>query len=170
MIPLGTTKPAKPKNLLFAAGSNEKHGVNAAVQLRVVGHLRVLAPDHLPWRGHQPQLAHVDLEHSALGDHAETREEARLRVLLHRDDAQLERGAQLGVRHVGLAEAQAAGADEALVLGRQARERVAHERGLCYHALPGFAFWGFLRLVLDAIIWYSAAKFSKISSSETLMC
>lgn len=45
---------------------DQQHRVDAAVKLRVVGHLCILAPDHLARRRHQPQLRHVHLDHRAL--------------------------------------------------------------------------------------------------------
>ena len=50
--------------------SYEQHRVDAAVVLRVVGHLRVLAPHHLARRGHQAEVGAVDLDDGALSDHA----------------------------------------------------------------------------------------------------
>ena len=41
---------------------HEKHGVDAAVVLGVVGDLRVLAPHDLASRGHETKFAHVDLQ------------------------------------------------------------------------------------------------------------
>ena len=47
---------------------HEEHGVDAPVQLRVVGHLSIFSPHHLPRRRHHPQLADIDLDHRPLGD------------------------------------------------------------------------------------------------------
>ena len=48
----------------------EQHGVDAPVILRVVGHLRVLAPHHLTRGRHQAEVGAVHLDDRALGDHA----------------------------------------------------------------------------------------------------
>ena len=47
---------------------HQEDSVDAAVVLRVVGHLSVLAPDYLTTRGDQAKLADVDFNNGTLGD------------------------------------------------------------------------------------------------------
>jgi len=73
----------------------KQHGVDAAVVLRVVSDLCVLAPDHLAARRDETQLADVDLDNRALGDHTQLRVQRRTGVLLHADNRQAKSGLQL---------------------------------------------------------------------------
>lgn len=56
--------------LQVSEGSDEQHGVDAAVVLRIVGHLSVLSPDDTPRCRHQAQLAHIHLNYCSLRDDA----------------------------------------------------------------------------------------------------
>jgi hypothetical protein len=47
---------------------DQKDGVDAAIVLRVVGHLGVLAPDHLATCCDQTKLTDIDLDDGTLGD------------------------------------------------------------------------------------------------------
>lgn len=135
--------------------SDEQDGVQAAVVLGVVCDFccvvsvclfsdlmrwerltSVSSPHDLSSRGNQTQLAHIDLDDGALGQHAELGVQRVLGVLLDADDGQLNGDAELGVRDVGLLVAQAHGPDEALVLDGAAGEAGADEGRLRDHALP----------------------------------
>jgi hypothetical protein len=45
---------------------HEEHGVDAPVRLGIVGHLRKLAPHDLAGRGHEAEIADIDLDDGAL--------------------------------------------------------------------------------------------------------
>lgn len=116
---------------------HQQHGIDAPIQLWVVGDLCVLCPHHLAPRGDQPQVGHIDLNDGALGDDPQLRVHGGGGVLLHGHNVQVEGGFELWVGDVGPLEAQAHGADEALVLWGLAGEALPHERDLGDHALPG---------------------------------
>ena len=70
--------------------SHKKNGVDAAVILRVVCHLRVLAPNDFAARCDEAKLGHIHLDDGALGNHTKLREKRRARVLLDADDWEAE--------------------------------------------------------------------------------
>ncbi len=84
----------------------------------------------------ETQLGHVHLDHRSLRDHAQSRIHRALRVLLHTQDVQAERGLEFWVSDVSFLESETRGANEALVLGRLTSERVRHECHLVDHTLP----------------------------------
>lgn len=67
---------------------------------RVVGDLRVLAPDDLAACSDETELGDVHLDDGTLGDDAELGVHGRLRVLLDADDRQLEGRLQFGCERV----------------------------------------------------------------------
>lgn len=124
-----TPSPKKPP-------SNQKHSIHTPVHLAIIRHLRPPAPHDLPARGDDAELAHVDLDDGALGQHAQLRVQRVLRVLLDGEDGQLHGDVELRVGDVGFLVAQAHGADEALVFDGAAGEGGADEGGFGYHAFP----------------------------------
>ena len=66
--------------------SHKENGVDAAVILRVVSHLRVLAPNDLAARRDETKLGHVHFDDGTFGDHTKLREKRRAGVLLDAND------------------------------------------------------------------------------------
>merc|ERR1712224_252051 len=93
--------------LAVVAALCEQHCIYAAVVLRIVRDLRVLAPHDLPRRRHQSQVAHVHLHYRTLGDHTELRTHRTLWVLLYAEDVEVERRLEFGVGDVCLGETEA---------------------------------------------------------------
>mmetsp|Transcript_31690 Transcript_31690/g.69292 ORF Transcript_31690/g.69292 Transcript_31690/m.69292 type:complete len:273 (-) Transcript_31690:60-878(-) len=114
----------------------KENGIDAAIVLGVVRHLRVLSPDDLARGGHQAEVGAIHLDDRPLCDHAERGVQRRLRILFDADEVELERGLELGVRHVRLFEAERRRPDEALEFWRLPCERLADEGHLVHHPLP----------------------------------
>ena len=64
-------RPKKCTRSRSRPASDEQHRVYAAVILRMVGHLRVLAPDDLAAGCDEAEVRAVDLDDGAFGDHTE---------------------------------------------------------------------------------------------------
>lgn len=116
---------------------HQEDTVDAALILRVVGHLGVATPDNLSTSGDETEFADVDLDDGTLGQNTQLGVERVLGVLLDTDDGQLNGNAKLGVCDVGLLVTETHGSDEALVLGVASSKVGSDKGGLSDHALPG---------------------------------
>ena len=135
----GALQTSKMLNLVSSVVQSDRERVlriNATIVFHIIRYLGPASPHDFATRRHQAQFTHIHLDHRPLGQHAQLRVHGVLRVLLHADDRQLHRDAQLGVRHIRTLVPQAHGADEALVLDGTTRERLSDEGRLGHHALP----------------------------------
>lgn len=115
---------------------DQKDTIYTPIELWIIGHLRILPPHHLSRLRDEAQLAHIDLDDRALGDHPQRGEERRRGILLHAEYIKAEGRLELWMRDMGLLKSQPRRPNESLELGRFACITISHEGNLRDHSLP----------------------------------